>query len=87
MLTFQGQATDVDIQAREILRMRDELDKILTKHTKQPFDRIREDTERDFFMSGAQAKDYGIVDEVIEKNPHGQVDSKNPLSKGEKTGE
>jgi len=84
---FQGQATDVDIQAREILRMRDELDKILTKHTKQPFDRIRQDTERDFFMSGAQAKDYGIVDEVIEKNPHGQVDSKNPLSKGEKTGE
>jgi ATP-dependent Clp protease protease subunit len=75
---FQGQATDVDIHAREILRMRDELDKIFTKHTKQPLDRIRQDTERDNFMSGDQAKEYGIVDEVIEKNPHGQVDSKTP---------
>jgi ATP-dependent Clp protease protease subunit len=75
---FQGQATDVDIHAREILRMRDELDSILTKHTKQPLDKIRQDTERDNFMSGEQAKEYGIVDEVIEKNPHGLVDTKNP---------
>jgi len=75
---FQGQATDVDIHAREILRMRDELDEIFTKHTKQPLDRIKQDTERDYFMSGGQAKEYGIVDEVIEKNPHGQVDSKTP---------
>jgi len=75
---FQGQATDVDIHAREILRMRDELDNIFTRHTKQPLDKIRQDTERDFFMSGEQAKQYGIVDQVIEKNPHGQFDSKTP---------
>ena len=75
---FQGQATDVDIQAREILRMRDELDRIFTKHTKQPLEKVRQDTERDFFMSGEQAKEYGIIDEVIEKNPHGQVASQTP---------
>jgi ATP-dependent Clp protease protease subunit len=75
---FQGQATDVDIHAREVLRMRDELDRIFTKHTKQPIGKIKQDTERDFFMSGEEAKKYGIVDEVIEKNPHGEVDSKTP---------
>ena len=75
---FQGQATDVDIHAREILRMRDELDRILTKHTNQHLDTIRLDTERDNFMSGEEAKEYGIVDEVIEKNPHGNVDLKTP---------
>lgn len=62
---FQGQATDVDIQAREILRLREELNQILTKHTGKPLDQIERDTERDFFMSGRQAKDYGLVDEVI----------------------
>ena len=75
---FQGQATDVDIHAREILRMRNELDKIFTKHTKQPLDKIQKDTERDFFMTGEQAKEYGIIDEVIEKNPHGEVELKTP---------
>jgi len=75
---FQGQATDIDIHAREILRMRDELDNIFTRHTKQPIEKVRQDTERDFFMSGDQAKQYGIIDEVIEKNPHGQVDAKTP---------
>jgi ATP-dependent Clp protease protease subunit len=64
---FQGQATDIDIHAREILRMREELDSILMKHTQQPLDRIRADTERDFFMSGQQAREYGIIDEVIAK--------------------
>jgi ATP-dependent Clp protease protease subunit len=62
---FQGQATDVDIQAREILRLRKELNQILAQHTKQPLDRVHRDTERDFYMSGAQAKEYGLVDEVI----------------------
>ncbi len=62
---FQGQATDVDIQAREILRLREELNRILTEHTGKPIEQIERDTERDFFMSGWQAKDYGIVDEVI----------------------
>ncbi|SMC20006.1 ATP-dependent Clp protease proteolytic subunit ClpP [Desulfacinum hydrothermale DSM 13146] len=64
---FQGQATDVDIQAREILRLREELNKILTTHTGQPLEQIEKDTDRDFYMSGHQAKDYGIVDEVIIK--------------------
>ena len=62
---FQGQATDVDIQAREILRMRQSLNEILARHTCQSLERIQEDTERDFYMDGAQAKEYGIIDEVI----------------------
>ena len=64
---FQGQATDIDIQAREILRMREELNQILASHTGQSIDKIREDTERDFFMSGAQSVEYGIIDKVVEK--------------------
>ena len=74
----QGQATDIDIHAREILRMRNEIDKIFTKHTYQPLEKIQKDTERDFFMTGEQAKEYGIVDEVIERNPHGEVNLKTP---------
>lgn len=62
---FQGQASDIDIHAREILRMREELNSILAKHTKQPQKRIQTDTERDYFMSGEEAKEYGIVDEVV----------------------
>ncbi|MFQ5585732.1 MAG: ATP-dependent Clp endopeptidase proteolytic subunit ClpP [Thermodesulfobacteriota bacterium] len=65
----QGQATDIDIQAREILRMREELSKIMAGHTGKPLEKIREDTERDFYMSSKQAKDYGILDEVIDKRP------------------
>ncbi len=64
---FQGQATDVDIHAREILKMRERLNEILAKHTGQPIERIRQETERDFFMSAEEAKAYGIVDEVIER--------------------
>jgi ATP-dependent Clp protease protease subunit len=62
---FQGQATDIEIHAREILRMKDTLNNILSTHTGQPLDKIRTDTDRDFFMSGSEAKEYGIVDEVI----------------------
>jgi ATP-dependent Clp protease protease subunit len=62
---FQGQATDIDIHAREILRLREELNHILASHTGRPLEQIQTDTERDFFMSGAQAKEYGLVDEVI----------------------
>ena len=64
---FQGQATDVDIQAREILSMRKRLNEILVKHTGQSFDKIQADTERDYYMSAEQAKEYGLVDEVINK--------------------
>jgi ATP-dependent Clp protease, protease subunit len=62
---FQGQATDIDIHAREILKTRDTLNELLGKHTNQPVTKIKEDTERDYFMSADQAKDYGLVDEVI----------------------
>ena len=62
---FQGQATDIDIQAREILRMKETLDRIMARHTNQDIERIKRDTDRDFFMSGEQAKEYGLVDDVI----------------------
>ncbi|MCP4404317.1 MAG: ATP-dependent Clp endopeptidase proteolytic subunit ClpP [bacterium] len=62
---FQGQATDIDIQAREILRMKEELNRILHKHTGQELDRIQQDTDRDYFMDPEQAKEYGLVDEII----------------------
>jgi ATP-dependent Clp protease protease subunit len=61
----QGQATDIDIQAREILKMRDVLNQILAKHTGQDIEKIRVDTERDFFMSSAEALEYGLIDRVI----------------------
>jgi ATP-dependent Clp protease protease subunit len=62
---FQGQATDIDIHAREILKTRDTLNELYAKHTGQPVDKIKNDTERDNFMSSAQAKEYGIIDEVL----------------------
>lgn len=62
---FYGQATDVEIHAREVLKMKDLLNRILAKHIGQPVEKIQTDTERDFFMSGQDAKEYGIVDEVI----------------------
>jgi ATP-dependent Clp protease, protease subunit len=62
---FYGQATDVEIHAREILKVKESLNGILAKHTGQDLDKIRTDTERDYFMSGDDAKLYGIVDEVI----------------------
>ena len=63
----QGQATDIDIQAREILRMREEINKIFTKHTGQPIEKIAADTERDFYMTAEQALNYGIIDKIVEK--------------------
>ena len=65
----QGQATDIDIQAREILRMREELNLILLHHTGQSMDKIQRDTDRDFFMTAEQARDYRIVDDVISSKP------------------
>ncbi len=61
----QGQASDIDIQAREILRMREELNEILSRHSGQPIKRIEKDTDRDNFMTAEQAKDYGLLDDVI----------------------
>lgn len=62
----QGAAADISIQAQEILRLRARIEEILAKHTKQPLEKIKKDTDRDYFMSSEEAKTYGIVDEVIE---------------------
>ena len=64
---FQGQATDIDIQAREILRLKEELNLILSDLTGQPINKITNDTERDYYITGEQAKKYGIIDEIITK--------------------
>ena len=74
---FQGQASDIEIQAKEILRMKDTLNKILVRHTGKDLSQIQNDTDRDFFMSGAEAKEYGIIDHVIE--------NRDDLNKIEKT--
>jgi len=62
---FQGQATDIDIHAKEILRMKQKLNEILAKHTGQPLEKVDRDTDRDYFLSGEQALEYGLVDKVI----------------------
>ena len=67
MSGLSGQATDIDIHAREILRLRKAMNEILAKHTGQTTDRIQSDVERDYIMTAAQAKDYGIIDQVISK--------------------
>ena len=61
----QGQATDIEIQAEEILKMREHLNEILSKHTGQPIERIAADTERDYYMSAEEARAYGMIDEVF----------------------
>ena len=66
---YQGQATDIDIHAKEILRIREEMNEILAKHTGQDLSKVQGDTERDNFMSAEEAKDYGLVDDVITQRP------------------
>ena len=75
----QGQATDIDIHAKEILKMRDTLNHILFEHTGQPLEKVRKDTERDYFMTSEEAKEYGIVDKVITTR-----EMQNQLSKDKK---
>ncbi|MBL1175662.1 ATP-dependent Clp endopeptidase proteolytic subunit ClpP [Pantanalinema sp. GBBB05] len=65
----QGQATDIEIQAKEILYHKQRLNEMLAEHTGQPMDRIQDDTERDFFMSAEEAKNYGLIDQVIDRRP------------------
>jgi ATP-dependent Clp protease protease subunit len=62
---YEGQATDIEIHAREVLNLRHRLDEIIAEHTSQPVERVRQDTERDYFMSADEAKTYGIIDDVI----------------------
>jgi ATP-dependent Clp protease protease subunit len=65
----QGQATDIEIQTKEILTLREKLNQILSKHTGQPLEKIAKDTDRNFFMSADEAKTYGIIDEVLARRP------------------
>ena len=65
----QGQATEIEIQAREILKTREQLNKILAERTGQPLERIAKDTERDYYMTADETKDYGLIDKVISKRP------------------
>ncbi len=73
---FQGQATDIDIHAREILRMREDLNKILAKHTGKTLKKVQGDTERDNFMSPAQACEYGIIDKVLSSREEAEGEKK-----------
>jgi ATP-dependent Clp protease protease subunit len=66
---FQGQATDIDIHAREILHIRERLNQILARHTEQSLDRIQKDTDRDNFMGATAAKEYGLIDQILEHRP------------------
>jgi ATP-dependent Clp protease, protease subunit len=70
---FQGQASDIDIHAREVLETRDRLNRILSKHTGQTIDKIRQDTDRDNFMGGEAAATYGLIDRVMERRGEGLV--------------
>jgi len=76
---FQGQATDIDIHAREIIRTRERLNEILAQHTGTQIERIREDTERDYFMTPLEAQEYGLIDKVITSR-QGQEDEKTERS-------
>ena len=79
---FQGQATEIDIHAREILKIRERLNEIMAKHSGQSLDKISLDTERDYFMSGLEAKEYGLIDEVIVRSPEtGQKDGNKTAEK------
>ena len=70
MSGLSGQATDIDIHAKEILRMRTVLNQLMASHTGQPLDKIENDVERDFIMTAQQAKEYGIIDEIVARNRH-----------------
>ncbi len=70
----QGQATDIEIQAREIMKVKERLNAILSSHTGQPLDKIARDAERDYFMSAEEAKTYGLIDEIIAKSPEVKKD-------------
>jgi len=65
----QGQATEIEIHAREILKTREQLNRILAERTGQPLEKIERDTERDYYLSATESKDYGLIDQVIDKLP------------------
>lgn len=83
---FQGQAADIDIQAREILKIRETLNKILSNHTGRSLDDIAKDTDRDYHMSGAEACAYGLIDQVVEQRPATPSAEDSRSSKGTESG-
>ena len=79
---FQGQATEIDIHAKEILKIRERLNDIMASHTGQPLDKISQDTERDYFMAAEEAKSYGLIDEVIVRGPEKEKSGQGLKSNG-----
>jgi ATP-dependent Clp protease, protease subunit len=79
-----GQASDIEIQAKEVLKMKDLLTEMLAKHTSQSIDKVRRDSDRDYFMSAMQAKEYGLVDHVIEKHAEQKSDTSRATDKDKK---
>ncbi len=71
----RGQATDIEIEAKEIMRMKNMLNQILADNCGQPVDKVKEDTERDYYMSAAEAAEYGLIDKVVERTQHGEVNN------------
>jgi len=84
---FEGQATDIGIQAEEIIKIRKRLDEIMAKHTNQPVEKVHKDSERDYFMSAEEAKAYGLIDEVIVRPPKGLKPTKDDKGGDGKTPE
>ncbi len=84
---FEGQATDIGIQAEEIIKIRKRLDEIMAKHTNQPVEKVHKDSERDYFMSAEEAKAYGLIDEVIVRPPKNLKPSKGDKDGDGKTSE
>ncbi|MDY3916045.1 MAG: ATP-dependent Clp endopeptidase proteolytic subunit ClpP [Selenomonadaceae bacterium] len=80
----QGQSTDIQIQAREIMRIREVINEILTSTTGKPLDQVMEDTERDNFMTAQEAREYGLIDEVITRQPAARKGGKKSAEKGDK---
>ena len=75
---LQGQASDLDIHAREIIRIKNELNELIARHTGQPLERIERDTDRDTWMSARDAQEYGLVDHVLDRLPAGQIPPRPP---------
>jgi ATP-dependent Clp protease protease subunit len=80
---FQGQATDIEIHAREIIKLKDRMNAMLAEHTGQSIEKISDDVERDFFLTGEEAMEYGLIDKVLTKRPENMFESKAADAGGE----
>jgi len=80
---FQGQATDIEIHAREIIKLKERMNAMLAEHTGQSIEKISEDVERDFFLTGEEAREYGLIDKVLTRRPDNMFESKDADAGGE----